>query len=218
MYKPQPKSDAEGSLFRKLFNAEVQHIEDVPKTDLTPKGAAELKNAQEISLAFTKFVESLRSDPGFSPRIHDLGKLFYDLVGFRVTPVWLGPEVQAVNFWAEVPRNGKPFACVLCPHNWLSMIQSSPIMQLGAVTFAASQARDFYNEKLEDKEGVRSRSRAFESELLRCFCRHKVITPEMLNSHQRKLLEEFPNGLDSLNSALWYESRPFNETFKPYCR
>lgn len=203
-----PKVNTKGTMFEKLFG-EPLHIEDMPATETTPEHARFRSEVIAAGDMFTRLAHVLRSSQELPEEINKLASLMWDLVGHRITPVAIGPDVVAIHFYAEIPKQGQPVACILCPPKWLHMVEADPIMQFGALVFAGSQARDYYNERLAwDGKAVHSRSRAYESEFLHCVMEKYPFTP---NDYQKKVMEDFPKGLASLEAKFWYESKPFVE-------
>src|SRR5574338_1648315 len=140
---------------RAAFMGEGQKAENLPEGD--PK---KLK-AQAMGDAFTQGVGYLKTDfPNDS--IRKLMALVWDIVGHKITPVAVGPDVQSVSL-AAFGNPGLPQAAVFLPHNWLNEIEVDPVLQMVALVFVGSQIVDFYNRKLlgESGESIK-RARAHE--------------------------------------------------------
>jgi hypothetical protein len=141
--------------------------------------------------------------------IRELMTLVWDLVGNRITPVAMGPQVQSLSI-ACTRRLGMTQAIIFMPHHWLAMIKADPIYQLGALVYVGSQAVDFYNGKLyESPQESENRARAHEAEFLLTHIVIATSTPPM-NDYQKGVLEEYPLGINTpAIRHLLYTSKPF---------
>jgi hypothetical protein len=185
------------------FSQQVARDKDLPDTD--PRKA---KFAQ-IGEAFTSAVAFLRSPEFPSPAMNALMTLVWDIVGHKVVPVGVGPNVQTLSF-AMAERVHIPSAMILVPHEWLDQIKADPVLQMGAVAFVGSQTVDFYNGKTThaDFGDMVKRARAYEAEYLSTI---KSAAPDQrFNDYQEAVLNEFPQGLSSFGiRSLLYTPRPF---------
>lgn len=104
-------------------------------------------------------------------------------------------------FLVAAARGFKPRGMILFPPTWVSQFTKDPVMGLGSVVFAGSQAVDFYNDRvaIDTSPGVEARARAYEAEFL------KTRPKSGLNAYQLEVLSEFPNGLEAEHL---YEYRP----------
>jgi len=197
------------SFFDQFLN---QRIEDLPPGDpLYVEG-------NKISQAVTSLVDMLRN-PKMVPldRINDLAVLGWDLIGNHITPCAVG-NVSTVCFGAEVINVANPEqerASIFVPMDFVQRCQENIVFQMGAMVFAISQARDFWNNKLawvvegrliDGREDVKTRARIYESEFLHLF-KDKGYS---YHEYQQKVMEEFPEGWDS-RPDLWYDSEPYVE-------
>lgn len=136
-----------------------------------------------------------------NPRINDLMRLVWDLIGHRAVPAVIGP----------VPSPAMGVAggtgMVLLPANWPLMMTRDPLMQVGAMVFVGSQARDFYRGLIRteaDSETIRRRAHGYEAEYLKTLY---TLNPALvLNNYQKGVVAEFPNGLPT---DLAYDSGEF---------
>lgn len=206
---PPPKIDVSGSLFEQLFG-KAEYVEDLPSTETTPQIARIKAKVTNLGDMFSSMVHVLRSDPMLPDKVREMAALLWDLVGHRITPVACGPNVDSMHFYMEVPKEGKPVACIMCPPKWVEMTEKDPFMQFGALVYTGSQARDYYNKRYYDGyQSIQKRSLAFEAEYLHTIQNHPWVNWFKPNEYQQKVMAKFPKGLASLDSALWYESKPF---------
>ena len=97
---------------------------------------------------------------------------------------------------------------ILVPMTFPDLCKKDSTMQLGALVFNASKARDFYHNKLADFRATQSRAYAYEAEYL--------LTAQKLwaqhfdpNKYQKKVMTEYPEGLVSLPNEYRYPLVPF---------
>lgn len=188
-------------LFNKFFQ-NLGNAEDLP-TDNPLKNMAEM-----VIKTFDEIVDYHRS--AFpNPDINALMSLFWRLVGNKVTPTVLtNQELFGLHFYCEV-HDGSKVAAVIVPCHWLKLVIENSIMQCGGVIFIASQAQDYYNEQY-GSESMTMRARVYEAEFLKTIL--NIIPNHKLNDYQIKVLEAFPQGLDSLPDDLKYDGKPFDPT------
>lgn len=138
-------------------------------------------------------------------RINRLMSVVWHLIGNRVTPVAIGPDVPSVSF-TVVQQQEVLKAIIFMPRQWTSMVELSPSNELGALVYVGSQAVDFYTGRIqngETSERMTARARAYEAEFLR------LVPAGELSTYQRTVLAEFPDGLDSPAAAgLLYDPKP----------
>jgi hypothetical protein len=192
------------SLFEKQFD--IFHVNDLAAP--IPDDVREA--AKNIERCFTTMVDHLRQPQNVPlPRIYNLMSLFWYLVGSGITPTALGP-VESMYFYCEVKGDEK-IATILCPKNWPQMVAEDVIMQTGALIFTASHAQDYYHMKYLDVEEYQQRTNkdplfvralAYEAEFL---CWLKGDRDWIPNEYQKKVIEFFPKGYDSLDPVLKYE-------------
>jgi len=207
----QPKPDVSGSLFEKLFG-NPEFVEDLPVTETTLQNARIRAKVINLGDMFTSMVHVLRSDPMLPEPVRKMGALMWDLVGHRVTPVACGPNVASMHFYVEIPKQGKSVACIMCPPNWMDLVEKDVFMQFGALVSIGSQARDYYNKRMTDgREAVISRAYALEAEYLHSIQSHPWVGWFKPNDYQQHVMKEYPKGLASLKPGLWYESKPFQD-------
>ncbi len=226
--------DIKGTLFEKLFGGNAKHVDSLPHGDpLKEQG-------QSVGDMYTSSVIALKNPMIFpNKRLNELGRLVWNLVHYRITHTIIHPGVKAMHFYGEAKGgplamqlfghdgnnrvgnglHGK-FTAFFFPENWVQMVDDDGVMQGGAVVFCGSQARDFYNENIDNpvvtpgfqgRSEVLERARAYEAEYL-LVCKElswKVGGDWHPNDYQQSILDEFPKGLASLAEGRWYESKPF---------
>lgn len=181
------------------------------RAEKLPAGDPLRVNGQKMSDAFTNGVAFLlTSFP--NNHIQSLMKLVWDVVGHRIAPVALGPQVPSLSLAARLDGD----AIIFMPHNWLEMIAKDPVEQMGALVFVGSQAVDFYNGRLltsketaqEDHTNTIKRARAYEAEYLKTV---KGGFPDWkFTPYQQKVLGEYPEGISTPTVAsLLYLWKPF---------
>lgn len=177
-----------------------ERVEKMPEGDpLRAKG-------MRLGDRFTEGVAMLRGFP--NPDLRTLMAMVWDIVGNRVVPIALGPEVPSLTFGAMGSKE-KPDGIIFIPHNWEAMIEEDPVCQLGALVFVGSQAVDFYNGRIAiDPKALMDRARANEAEYLVTI--RESAPDHKMNDWQKKMLEEFPEGLRSegIKKHL-YKFKPF---------
>jgi len=203
----------EDTLFSKIFGAAAD-LRKLPAEETSPEIGRLRRQSLEIEELFTQIVDSLRN-PLFTPLppINDLMRLFWDLVGRKITPNIITTDpLSGINFWAEIKGNHR-FASVICPQNWGEMVRVDPIMQFGGLVSVASKAADYYSGKFERgvyrEQHVQQRAYGYEAEYLR-FIRSLNIGWEP-NEYQSKVLHAYPNGLDSVDPRVRYKVGSFQE-------
>ena len=140
--------------------------------------------------------------------IRKLMGLVWNIVGHRITPVALGPEVPSLSL-AVMGSKLAAQAIILTPHNWIDMVKADPLLQMGALVYVGSQAVDFYNGKtVEDPKTTVLRSKAFEAEFLLTL--NNVIPNLVFDTYQQSVVDEMPLGLSTPSVLpLLYTSKPF---------
>lgn len=186
-------------VFEKVFQS--VHVDTLPHTD----PYYQMGKATEVS--FTNMVDLMR-DPARLPlpSVNKLMALFWNLVGNRITPTGI-TKVPTLSFWAEI-RNDRSIAMILCPEWWHLSLAKEPYFQMGALVFAASQAKDYWNHKFlpGSREEVKARSLSYEAELLHYFAKD---APDFKpNDYQKDVMAAYPNGLASVSSH--YEGRDYD--------
>jgi len=190
---------------RELCGGRMDHLDNFPRTDPI------WQSGKLLESTFTELVDSLRNpDSMKNPAINELARLLWRLVGNRIVPSSVMPGIPTMSFWCEI-KKGEMFATIICPLDWPQRLKDDPYMQMGAMVFNASRARDYWNHRIIDitdtKEEQYDRAMAFEAELLCYFQQHT--TDFVPNEYQKQVLEKFPAGLASAPPGLVYESRPF---------
>ena len=172
--------------------------------------------AQEAQRYF-QCILGMLGDPDMcpNPTINALAQLVWNLIGKQMIPAVMMSELPVSSFMFE-KKGDKELAMIMLPTDFSQRCKDDPYMQFGAVVFLASQARDAYNGRIPPEEEtarrgiarkVHKRAHAFEAEyLLTAQQNCNDFTP---NEYQQELLKRFPNGLDSLEPELKYDSKPF---------
>ena len=181
-------------LFNQIFG------DNLPSQNDLPEGDQYRRLAEELVPKFDACVDYLR-EKFPNEQINQLMTLFWRLVGNKITPSALTPAVQSVSFWAEV-RGTEKIGVVLMPVNWLSKLDKDLYMQLGALVFTASQAKDYYQAFIEgpalnifDSQSTRNRALAYEAEYLLTLIQiDEQFTP---NEYQLQVLNTYPRGVAS---------------------
>ena len=112
-------------------------------------------------------------------------------------------------------------AVVMCPENWYEQLRADPHMQMGALAYVASQAKDYWNHKFitlpgEDaqkkKKEVHDRAWSNEAELLHYFQRTAPnFNP---NDYQKHVMGKYPLG--TLSVPHNYVDRDYDSQFPPH--
>lgn len=172
------------------------------------------KKIKLIESEFTDLVEVMRKEKWIpNSSINVLMNLFFNLVGNKITPVGITTSVETLGFWCEI-RGSKSFASILVPENWHDILVKDTYMQMGALVFAASQAKDYWNHKFHNysKKEIHDRAHSFESELLQYFSR--TSSKFKANPYQQHILDRYPEGIASVDSH--YDGRMYDGVFPPY--
>ena len=190
------------------FGGQFAHINELPADNPL------LKNGLLVSETFTRMVDMLRNPTTCrNDHINKLMSLFWDLVGNRITPTAV-TTVPTLSFWCEI-KKGRMFACILVPINWCEMVKADHAMQLGALVFNASKAKDYWNLKVpglsDAEQNLKARAYSYEAELL-------LGVPNLSpNDYQTKVLEKYYDGVATKHIAgVHYESREFPGEGPPF--
>jgi hypothetical protein len=174
----------------------------------------EFKKYMLMQEEFSDLVDVMRKDKWLPlPSINTLMTLFWRVVGNKVTPVAMTPNVPSLSFWCEI-RGGRSIAVIMMPKNWHDMLVQNAHMQMGAMVFAASQAKDYWNHKfgISSRQEIHDRAWSSEAELLHYFAR---TAPDFkANDYQQKLMEKYPKGIASVDTH--YVGREYDGVFPPF--
>lgn len=133
-------------------------------------------------------------DPAITPdaRLNELATLCWRLVSSRTVSTVMIETVKQVSFAVVGTVENKP-GIIILPKNWPVLFAKEPWMQLGAVVYAASQARDFWNNRLLGHAAeAERRGKAYEAILLRMAARDESAKwPFAQNAYQIEVTEEF---------------------------
>lgn len=180
----------------------------------TPKDMQDI--AKQAVSCFDECVGIIAS-PFYMPNkaLNKLGKLFWRLVGNKITPAALtNMDLPGLHVWTEKHNSGSSVFAVMVPVNWVKSFNAEPFMQLGGMVYTASQAADYWHGKLNkqsDAEAMISRAWAYEAEyLLSVGHSLKSLNCDFkYNSYQQKVLDRYPLGLASLEVENRYSLKPY---------
>jgi hypothetical protein len=192
-------------IFQKFFD-QASKIEDL--------SGDQFGNAKAIEGMFTALVAEMKKPESIPlPNINKLMDLYWNLVGNKICPTAITDSVPSLSFWGEM-KDLDSVAFILAPPNWLHQLCENPSMQLGALIFTASQARDYWNNLMPSEEKfMRQRAWAYESEFLHYWQeQNKDWKP---NEYQANVMKEYPKGIDT-DSSLQYQSRKYDGQGPPF--
>lgn len=181
------------------------------------------KRLKQMESNFTRLVDVMRAEATLPlPRINTLMSLFWRLVGNKISPVVMSVDggPPTLGFWCEI-RDNKSMAVVMCPKDWDRQLQTGPLMQMEALVFAASQAKDYWNHKFipmpwenvaQNKKEVHERAYSNEAELLHYF--QRTVPNFTPNEYQQKVMADFPLGTFSISHN--YVGRDYDAKFPPF--
>ena len=152
----------------------------------------------------------MRPETTPDPRLNDVAKLLWVLCSSRTVCTAM-TEVPSLHFMGLIKNraDGKDRGVVLIPLNWVKLFSVDPWLQLGAVMYSASKARDFWNKKITDEASgleVERRAKAYEAEFLRLAIRDQSKKRFKATAYQGAVLGAF----GSFPPDLEYESKPFD--------
>jgi len=142
---------------------------------------------------FTGAVGALR-DLIPNPRVQEIARVVWDLVGHKQVAVVLGPQVPTLSF-TVVREHSVLRGRIFVPWAWPAMVKADPFLQLGAVLFVGAQVVDFYNDHLLDDRTGPLRWQGYEAELLLTL--QRLVKNWKPTLYQSELLQRFPKGLDT---------------------
>lgn len=188
-------------IFHQVFGNKIPRIEDFSPQD-------RIRILGELTTrVFDTGVDFLRQERTFpNQEINKLMALFWNLVENKITPAALAPAVPSLSFWCE-KRGIEETAFVLVPADFAKLCKRNPTMQLGALVFVASQARDYYSNRFYKSKEMEQRALVYEAEFL--LTTQKNLPGFIPNEYQRNVLNFYPHGLESLSPELRYQSMPF---------
>lgn len=167
---------------------------------------------------FDAFVDLLRDSKRFpNNQVNELVTLGWRLIGNKITPVVLDQWGTPTLSFAAMGKVQEHVGVIIMPTNYIDLVREDPVMQLGAIVFTASQARDYYTGKMgnESSHDINKRARAFEADALNTL--DHLAQGEGLqlewNTYQQAILAEFPRGLEDLAENLRYPTPPFPVSF-----
>lgn len=165
-------------------------------------------HTDNIVTMFDTLVDTLREPKSFpNPRINELVKLMWRLIGNQVVRVALNtdPHIATMPGAAFSLLGNKQVyeAIIWLPAAYAEMVIKDRIFHMGGICFCASQCRDFYNGKILENGGsqlTQQRALAYEAEFLHTMAQSEQFKP---NDWQQKVLENFPNGIASVQNLLY---------------
>lgn len=203
--------DEQSFLFEKFFQ-DRKTLEQMGQ-ELGTDNPEFIKN-KLMETEFSELVDVMRNPEHLPlPSINALMTLFWRLVGNKISPVAMTDAVPTLSFWAEI-RGGRTLAFILCPIKWYEMLREDPHYQMGALVFAASQSKDYWNHQMlpHTRKAVKDRAWSSEAELLLYFAR---TSPKFKpNEYQQKIMQEYPLGIKSCSDH--YIGRDYDGEFPPY--
>lgn len=139
------------------------------------------------------------------PKLNRLATMSWTLVHSRVVSTAMIPGVPTLAFMGLV-RGEKQIGVIAIPEDWLRQFATDPWMQLGAIVYSTSKARDLWADKLLDGR-VEERAKAFEARFLRLAVSDASTSrPFKPNDYQTKVLTAFPAFPEEID----YEPEPFD--------
>lgn len=153
----------------------------------------------------------MRPETTPDPRLNEAAKLLWVLCSSRTVCTAM-TEVPSLHFMGLIKdkTDGKDRGVVLIPLNWIKLFADDPWLQIGAVMYSASKARDFWNKKISaskrEFEDVERRAKAYEAEFLRIAIRDQSKKRFKATAYQGAVLGAF----GSFPADLEYESKPFD--------
>ncbi len=189
----------------KEFLAQYRYI---PKPNI-------LKDRENISLQisiFSDLINFLSDSERFPNReINDVMTLMWGLIADRHTFITIdqGRRFPSISF-ATLGDALVKSPTVIIPVNFIDRVKDDTIMQLGSITYVASQARDYYSGELnmKDRDTANRRAMAFEAETFLTLAKMASEEGEVIkwNERQEVILSEYPRGLASLPQSLNYKT------------
>lgn len=198
-----------------LFEQVFKDIKNLAKMEENEgEDNAEVKKLKLTESEFSDLVDVLRQNKYTQlPSINALLELFWRLVGNKISPLAM-TNVKSMSLWAECRGNNDSVAFVLIPFNWHDMLVADPFMQMGAMAYTASKAKDYWNYKFVpgSEQVIEDRARSYEAELLHFFSKN---APKFVaNDYQKEIMKHYPDGM--MSEISHYESRAFDLSGPPF--
>lgn len=157
------------------------------------------EHLDNTSAMFDFLIDFLRE--GFPNRhVNQLCTLAWRLIGNRIVNLAQMQEVNPPTLSFIAIGKG-PFVqpMILLPHTWAKDVVDEPnrTMPLGSIIMAASQSRDFVNNKLLTKDAATEaskRAKMYEAEMLLTL---QGFDPFKPNEYQTEVLKRYPRGVES---------------------
>ena len=174
--------------------AGVPNTNELPPGDLKARGEA-------VGNMLTIIVHYLRT-LGPTEKVRLMANHAWNLIGSKTVSLVLYDEIPTPHVFGLDSDNEESCA-IFMPPNWLEQLHSDPVMAVGSIIFVGSQAVDFYNGKLKNRENLEevpekalARAWSLEADYLLAL----EASPEAdkqgwkPNQYQRKVLSRFPLG------------------------
>jgi hypothetical protein len=150
--------------------------------------------AHKSASLYIKVLSQLRDFPHVETQA--MADSLWEIVYHNLVFVSLAEPGEAMRMLVSDVEGTFQQAVIRVPEDWLELFLDDPIYQLGGVLYTGSQAVDFYNGRLGgDPNKSSDLAQAHEAEILRLASQE--FPSYQLDSYQRKLLEKFPQGLNS---------------------
>lgn len=167
------------------------------------------ETADQLVAVFDRAVDDLRNERFPSRSINRLMGITWDIIENRIVLVAATEAVPTIHFYCEINRSIRQ-AAIMVPLNWVTQINENPLMTLGGLVWASSQAVDFYNNRFrqETKQEIETRAGAYEAQF---YIDVQTVNQNTftMNQYQEGIMRRFPQGLLSLDPALRYDPQPF---------
>lgn len=132
-----------------------------------------------------------------NPKINKLMSLTWDVVGNKIVPLAIGPDVPSLGV-ATMGAGLASKSMIFAPHAWVKMIEEDPVGQMGAIVHVGSQVVDAYNRRvLGETRASAERAKAWEAEFLLTVSEMGRGGPWRPNPYQAEILSRYPSGVSS---------------------
>lgn len=169
----------------------------------------ETKDLAQFVRSFDALVDFLRKPETFPNKdINEIATLMWRLIGNKEVPAVLDQWGLPSLAFTVLKKDAQELPMLIMPVNFIDQVKEDPVFQLGIIAYMSSQTRDFYTGRIkgDNSEEINIRARAFEAEALLTL--RKMAEKEGITLHfndlQRKILEKFPEGLNSLPAGSNY--------------
>lgn len=148
------------------------------------------------------------------PVIRDAINLLWDMVGNKFVAVGSSNGFKTISFFSVKAKDQQTRAFIILPEKYPVMATHDTPMQMGAMVAIASQVKDYWNNRLDDK--TERRTFSMEAHFIKTLLEEFPHIQEegYPNRYQQKLLEKYPDGIESALDV-HYKSRPFDISAGP---